>query len=329
MPSAPCRNTAVRHQARNKPEDLPRGARKAAVSDIPITDLSEAREPAKKNWRDFSSQQWASFLRNREEQLFLVLTLLIGALVGMVVVAFIPLTERSGARLYPAGGAAWRRLLAQRSWGICYIAFFPMPGEAEFRKRKLPLDAQAGRISLGTVFGKFFCTFATLASGIPLGREGPAVQVGAGIASVLGRSLGLRFEFPHGQGHDDQSGACRCAEGRIGIRSAHGAGAGGWPGTVFRQTTGQDDVSGRAVAGWERAFGARSAVSGACGAGVRAEGVGCSESECERSSGGGGRGRVGAEVAAASRGPGEFAGIVHSCEGGCAADALRGRAVLR
>src|SRR2546428_4871994 len=36
MPSAPCWNTAVRHQARNKPEDLPRGARKAAVSDIPI-----------------------------------------------------------------------------------------------------------------------------------------------------------------------------------------------------------------------------------------------------------------------------------------------------
>src|SRR4029077_7876129 len=32
------------------------------------------------------------------------------------------------------------------------------------------------------------------ASGIPLGREGPAVQVGAGIASVLGRLLGFRSE---------------------------------------------------------------------------------------------------------------------------------------
>ena len=45
-----------------------------------------------------------------------------------------------------------------------------------------------------TVLGKFFCTSATLASGIPLGREGPSVQVGAGIASVLGRRLGLRPE---------------------------------------------------------------------------------------------------------------------------------------
>jgi len=31
----------------------------------------------------------------------------------------------------------------------------------------------------------------TLASGIALGREGPSVQVGSGIASVLGRRLGL------------------------------------------------------------------------------------------------------------------------------------------
>src|SRR6266436_4950359 len=198
MPSAPCWNTAVRHQARNKPEDLPRGARKAAVSDIPITDLSEAREPAKKNWRDFSSQQWASFLRNREEQLFLVLTLLIGALVGMVVVAFILLTERSGARLYPAGGAAWRRLLVPIAgsavMGYLLYRFFPDARGSGVPQTKAALYARGGRISLGTVFGKFFCTSATLASGIPLGREGPAVQVGAGIASVLGRKLGLRPE---------------------------------------------------------------------------------------------------------------------------------------
>ena len=49
-----------------------------------------------------------------------------------------------------------------------------------------------GRITLRTVLGKFFCTSATLASGIPLGREGPSVQVGAGIGSVLGRFLGLQ-----------------------------------------------------------------------------------------------------------------------------------------
>jgi CIC family chloride channel protein len=41
------------------------------------------------------------------------------------------------------------------------------------------------------VLGKFLCCSITLASGIPLGREGPSVQIGAGIASVLGRRVGL------------------------------------------------------------------------------------------------------------------------------------------
>src|ERR1700730_9479596 len=198
MPSAPCWKTAARHQARNKPGNLPRGARKAAVSDIPITQISEAREPAKKNLWDSSSRQWASFLGNREEQVFLVLTLFIGALVGMVVVAFILLTERSGARLYPAGGAAWRRLLVPVAgsalMGYLLYRFFPDARGSGVPQTKAALYARGGRISLGTVFGKFFCTSATLASGIPLGREGPAVQVGAGIASVLGRKLGLRPE---------------------------------------------------------------------------------------------------------------------------------------
>jgi CIC family chloride channel protein len=168
------------------------------VSDIPITQLSEAREPAKKNLWNSSSRQWASFLGNREEQVFLVLTLLIGALVGMVVVAFILLTERSGARLYPAGGAAWRRLLVPVAgsavMGYLLYRFFPEARGSGVPQTKAALYARGGRIPLSTVFGKFFCTSATLASGIPLGREGPAVQVGAGIASVLGRKLGLRRE---------------------------------------------------------------------------------------------------------------------------------------
>jgi CIC family chloride channel protein len=152
----------------------------------------------RKTWWDASSQQWNAFLREREEQVFLVLTLLIGAIVGMVVVAFILLTERFGARLYPAGGAAWRRLLVpvggSALMGYLLYRFFPDARGSGVPQTKAALYARGGRISLGTVFGKFFCTSATLASGIPLGREGPAVQVGAGIASVLGRKLGLRPE---------------------------------------------------------------------------------------------------------------------------------------
>src|SRR5206468_13121512 len=117
---------------------------------------------------------------------------------GMVVVAFILLTERSGARLYPAGGSPWRRLLVPVAgsaiMGYLLYRFFPDARGSGVPQTKAALYARGGHISLGTVIGKFFCTSATLASGIPLGREGPAAQVGAGIASVLGRWLGLRTE---------------------------------------------------------------------------------------------------------------------------------------
>jgi chloride channel protein, CIC family len=134
----------------------------------------------------------------REEQIFLVLTLLIGALVGLSVVAFIVITEHAGARLYPVGGALWRRLLVPivGSLGMGYLLFryFPDARGSGVPQTKAALWARGGKISMGTVFGKFFCTSVTLACGIPLGREGPAVQVGAGLASSLGRFLGLRPE---------------------------------------------------------------------------------------------------------------------------------------
>src|SRR6184192_2459222 len=137
-------------------------------------------------------------LQQREDQVFLALALVIGALTGAVVVAFILLTERMGMRLYPVGGAPSRRLFfpVVGSLGIGYLLsrYFPYARGSGVPQTKAALYAREGRITLRTVLGKFFCTSATLASGIPLGREGPSVQVGAGIASVLGRFLGLRPE---------------------------------------------------------------------------------------------------------------------------------------
>ena len=160
--------------------------------------MTSAGELAGKTRRDASSQRWNAFLREREKQVFLLLTLVIGALVGMIVVAFILLTERFGARLYPAGGSPWRRLLVPVTgsaiMGYLLYRFFPDARGSGVPQTKAALYARGGRISLSTVIGKFFCTSATLASGIPLGREGPAVQVGAGITSVVGLKLGLRPE---------------------------------------------------------------------------------------------------------------------------------------
>jgi CIC family chloride channel protein len=160
--------------------------------------MSESGQTTSGSWWRTPLLHRVAKLQQREDQVFLVLALVIGALTGLAVVAFILLTERLGMRLYPVGGAPWRRVLfpVVGSLGIGYLLFryFPDARGSGVPQTKAALYARAGRITLRTVVGKFFCTSATLASGIPLGREGPSVQVGAGIASVLGRRLGLRHE---------------------------------------------------------------------------------------------------------------------------------------
>jgi CIC family chloride channel protein len=137
-------------------------------------------------------------MRRREHQVILVLALVIGALTGAAVVAFILLTGRLGMRLYPMGGEPWRRLLfpvgGSLIIGYLLYRYFPNARGSGVPQTKAALFAREGRITLRTVIGKFVCTSGTLASGIPLGREGPSVQVGAGLASVLGRLLGLSNE---------------------------------------------------------------------------------------------------------------------------------------
>lgn len=150
------------------------------------------------SWRRTPLQFARKKLQQREDQVFLVLALVIGALTGLSVVSFILLTERVGMRLYPPGSAAWRRvsfpIAGSLIIGYLLYRYFPYARGSGVPQTKAALYAQEGRILLRTVLGKFFCTSATLASGIPLGREGPSVQVGAGIASVLGRWLGLSQE---------------------------------------------------------------------------------------------------------------------------------------
>ena len=160
--------------------------------------MTEPMPAARRSWWQVPFAERMAPLRHSESQVFMALSLVIGALTGLAVVAFILLTERMGMRLYPVGGARWRRLLfpVVGSLGIGYLLYryFPYARGSGVPQTKAALYAREGHIRLRTVLGKFFCTSATLASGIPLGREGPSVQVGAGIASVLGRLLGLRPE---------------------------------------------------------------------------------------------------------------------------------------
>jgi chloride channel protein, CIC family len=141
------------------------------------------------------SESWTRRFAQHEDRVFLLLTLVIGAVVGLVVVGFIVLTGNLGARMYPPGGSPWRRLLVPAAGslvtGYLLSRYFPNARGSGIPQTKAALFAREGEIKLRTVLGKFFCCSTSLASGIALGREGPSVQVGAGIASVLARRIGL------------------------------------------------------------------------------------------------------------------------------------------
>jgi chloride channel protein, CIC family len=136
--------------------------------------------------------------RDREAQLTIFLSLVIGVSVGLVVVAFILLTGKLGARLHPDTGAAWRRVaiptIGSLVTGFLLVRYFPDARGSGIPQTKYALFINNGYISFRTVIGKFVCCAASLASGIALGREGPSAQIGAGIASVLGRRFKLSPE---------------------------------------------------------------------------------------------------------------------------------------
>lgn len=134
-------------------------------------------------------------LRRKEDRLALVLSLIIGALVGLVVVTFILLTGRLAALMYPAGGEGWRRAVApifgSLATGYLLYRYFPLARGSGIPQTRAAVFIHDGRISLRSVMGKFVTTSISLASGVPLGREDPAVYMGSGLASVIARRLGL------------------------------------------------------------------------------------------------------------------------------------------
>ncbi|GIU75126.1 MAG: transport integral membrane protein [Bryobacteraceae bacterium] len=143
---------------------------------------------------DFSSRAAAlvRFLKKNREA---PLAILIGVVTSLVIAAFIWTTELVGARLYTAESPAWMRLIFPAAGalfsGLLLYRYFPDARGSGIPQTKAALFT--GRtVSLRTAIGKFVCCSVSLGSGISLGREGPSVQIGAGIVSGIGRRVGLK-----------------------------------------------------------------------------------------------------------------------------------------
>jgi chloride channel protein, CIC family len=142
----------------------------------------------------------AGLISFREEQFFLVLAIAIGILAGLCVVLFRVAIQM--ARLWLLGSSMHpgvpRVVLAPAltglAIGILAVRYFPRVRGSGVNHTKGALYIYDGHISGSTVAGKFFLSALALGSGQSLGPEDPALQIGAGLASALGRWLKLSKE---------------------------------------------------------------------------------------------------------------------------------------
>jgi CIC family chloride channel protein len=136
----------------------------------------------------------------RGDRLFLVLSIFIGLLSGLLVVCFRMSIEWLRVLLLgsvPHPGQ-YRLLLAPMLVGLLlglmvkYI--FPQARGSGINQTKAALYIYNGYISVRTMIGKFITSALAIGSGHSLGPEDPSLQIGAGIASLIGRRLHLSRE---------------------------------------------------------------------------------------------------------------------------------------
>ncbi len=133
-----------------------------------------------------------------ETQRFLLLSILIGIFAGMLIVCFhismdflswysvgaISQRLRYGRLLCPPAGALLAVFLVRR--------LFPAARGSGVNQTKAALYISDGHVPFNTVIGKFLACSISIGTGNSLGPEDPALQMGSGIASLLGRMFQLK-----------------------------------------------------------------------------------------------------------------------------------------
>lgn len=133
----------------------------------------------------------------REERLFLLLSIFVGILSGLLVVSFRMAIEWLSVLLLGSttGPREIRLIVIPAVIGIvvAVLTRFVFPGVrgSGVNQTKAALYIHNGYISVRTVVGKFLLSALAIGSGQSLGPEDPSLQIGAGVASLIGRRAGL------------------------------------------------------------------------------------------------------------------------------------------
>ena len=167
------------------------GTIKGSVTPNPASSDSRLTPP----WR-------FSFLEDvfDEERYFLLLSVFIGIFSGLAVVCFrLAIDWTHLALLGPLPQAhTWRLFavpaLAGLAVALLAIHVFPGIGGSGVNQTKAALYIFNGYIPFRTAIGKFVCAALAIGGGHSLGPEDPSLQIGAGLASALGRQLQLSRE---------------------------------------------------------------------------------------------------------------------------------------
>ncbi len=129
----------------------------------------------------------------RENHVFLVLTVLLGVVGGLSAVLFSLAIDATRNVLFGAAPSNWRLLavptLVSLVTGYLLAKFFNDARGSGVPQTEAAYHLHQGVIPGRVVLGKFLTGALCVGSGHSMGREGPSVQIGAGIASVLGRWL--------------------------------------------------------------------------------------------------------------------------------------------
>ncbi len=169
--------------------------------EIPITDAPAAAPPVEPRSENSSSLKWLSSrarsLSLSEGNLFLLLAIIIGIFSGMAVVCFRIAIE--WVRLALLGSALspphLRVLLAPALAGLVVAflvqKFFRGARGSGVNQTKAAVYVFDGYVPFRTVIGKFLTCSLAIGAGQSLGPEDPSLQMGAGIASALGRRMKL------------------------------------------------------------------------------------------------------------------------------------------
>jgi CIC family chloride channel protein len=151
----------------------------------------------KRQFRQLTQLELEKIAPTRDERLFLVLSIFIGVLSGLLVVSFrIAIEWIKILTLGSAPHAGQFRLLLVPALAGLFVAalvqlFFPGARGSGVNQTKAALYIYNGYISFKTVIGKFITSALAIGCGHSLGPEDPSLQIGAGVASMVARRLNL------------------------------------------------------------------------------------------------------------------------------------------